>query len=51
MKHARLLESIAVSPIATVITNPRRADNPLERNSDQTMSLSSQRAARVRSHR
>ena len=30
MKHAQLLESIAVSPIATVITNPRRADNPLE---------------------
>ena len=30
MKHEQLLESIAVSPIATVITNPRRADNPLE---------------------
>jgi len=30
MKHQQLLESIAVSPIATVITNPRRADNPLE---------------------
>ena len=30
MDHEQLLESIAVSPIATVITNPRRADNPLE---------------------
>lgn len=30
MEHDQLLESIAVSPIATVITNPRRADNPLE---------------------
>lgn len=30
MEHEQLLESIAVSPIATVITNPRRADNPLE---------------------
>jgi PAS domain S-box-containing protein len=30
MKHEQLLESIAVSPIATVITNPRRSDNPLE---------------------
>src|SRR6476660_1900798 len=30
MDHEQLLESIAFSPIATVITNPRRADNPLE---------------------
>jgi len=30
MKHEQLLESIAVSPIATVVSNPRRADNPLE---------------------
>lgn len=30
MKDEQLLESIAFSPIATVITNPRRADNPLE---------------------
>lgn len=30
MKHEQLLASIAISPIATVITNPRRADNPLE---------------------
>lgn len=30
MEHEQLLESIAVSPIATVITNPRRADNPVE---------------------
>lgn len=30
MEHEQLLGSIAVSPIATVITNPRRADNPLE---------------------
>lgn len=26
----RLLESVGLSPIATVISNPRRADNPLE---------------------
>src|SRR4051794_6502634 len=26
----KLIESIAFSPIATVISNPRRADNPLE---------------------
>ena len=26
----QLLESVALSPIATVISNPRRADNPLE---------------------
>lgn len=30
MKHEQLLQSIAVSPIATVVSNPRRADNPLE---------------------
>jgi len=30
MTHEHLLDSIAVSPIATVITNPRRADYPLE---------------------
>ena len=28
--HEQILESIGVSPIATVITNPRRADNPVE---------------------
>jgi PAS domain S-box-containing protein len=28
--HAKLLESIGLSPIATVISNPWRADNPLE---------------------
>ena len=30
MEHEQLLDSIAISPIATVITNPRRPDNPLE---------------------
>ena len=30
MKHEQLLASIAVSPIAMVVTNPRRTDNPLE---------------------
>jgi len=30
MKHERLLENIAMSPIATVISNPRRTDNPIE---------------------
>jgi PAS domain S-box-containing protein len=30
MKHEQLLESIAISPIATVVSNPRRPDNPLE---------------------
>lgn len=28
--HGALLESIAVSPLAMVITNPARADNPIE---------------------
>jgi hypothetical protein len=28
--NKKLLETIGVSPIATVISNPRRADNPLE---------------------
>lgn len=28
--HDQLFESIGVSPIATVISNPRQADNPLE---------------------
>jgi len=28
--HRRLLESIGISPIATVISNPARPDNPLE---------------------
>ena len=28
--NEKLLETIGVSPIATVISNPRRADNPLE---------------------
>lgn len=28
--NEQILESIGVSPIATVITNPRRSDNPLE---------------------
>ena len=28
--NEKLLETIALSPIATVVSNPRRADNPLE---------------------
>ena len=28
--HRQLLDSIKLSPIATVVSNPRRADNPLE---------------------
>ena len=28
--NEKLLETIAFSPIATVVSNPRRADNPLE---------------------
>ena len=28
--HRQLLDSIALSPIANVVTNPRRADNPIE---------------------
>lgn len=28
--HRQLLDSIALSPIATVVSNPRRPDNPLE---------------------
>ena len=28
--HQQLLDSIAMSPIATVVTNPRRPDNPIE---------------------
>ena len=28
--HQRLLETIGASPVATVISNPRRPDNPLE---------------------
>ncbi len=29
-RHVQLLDSLGVSPVATVITNPRRADNPIE---------------------
>jgi PAS domain S-box-containing protein len=28
--HKQLLDSVALSPIATVVTNPRRPDNPIE---------------------
>ena len=28
--HRQLLDSIGLNPIATVVTNPRRADNPIE---------------------
>lgn len=28
--HSQLLDSVAMSPIASVVSNPRKADNPLE---------------------
>jgi PAS domain S-box-containing protein len=35
----RVLESVGFSPIATVVTNPRRADNPIEIANDAFYSL------------
>lgn len=45
--HDRLLESINFSPIATVVTNPRRPDNPIEVVNDAFYSLTGYREEEV----
>lgn len=45
--HRQLLESIGLSPIATVISNPRRPDNPLEVANDAFCDLTGYRESEI----
>lgn len=45
--HRQLLESIGLSPIATVVSNPRRPDNPLEVANDAFCDLTGYRESEI----